>query len=175
MHRIKITKKCVLIGDGGVGKSSLVRRFVTGYFNPIYQVTLGTTIMKKVVHHYDSIVTLSIWDIGGQTVFKQVRSKYYFASEGALAICDVTNRTSYENLFSWIESYREVVGDKPLIIVGNKIDLDKRVIFDEDIEAMQKQFSNSRFIYTSAKEGENVEAAFKLLVELQLREEELDI
>ncbi|MHA1115798.1 MAG: ADP-ribosylation factor-like protein, partial [Candidatus Heimdallarchaeaceae archaeon] len=63
----KVIKKIVLIGDAGVGKTSIVRRFVTGLFNPAYIITLGTTIMKKEVEYIDTIVNLAIWDIGGQS------------------------------------------------------------------------------------------------------------
>ena len=129
----KVTKKIVLIGDAGVGKTSIVRRFVTGLFNPAYIITLGTTIMKKEIEYIDTIVNLAIWDIGGQSVFKAVRSKYYFASEGALAICDRCNRKTIENLPSWIDSFREVVGDKPVIIVGNKSDLPNLEVSEDEI------------------------------------------
>jgi len=80
-----LTNKIVLIGDARVGKTSLVRRFVSNMFDPSYKITLGTTIMKKEVDYLTYNVTLAIWDIGGQEVFRQIRSKYFFGSKGALA------------------------------------------------------------------------------------------
>ena len=169
----KVTKKIVLIGDAGVGKTSIVRRFVTGLFNPEYIITLGTTIMKKEIEYIDTIVNLAIWDIGGQSVFKAVRSKYYFASEGALAICDRCNRKTIENLPSWIDSFREVVGDKPVIIVGNKSDLPNLEVSEEEIKELADKYKHAEYILTSAKDGTNVEKTFLNLTRLMFSDEEV--
>ena len=122
-RKIHSTSKIVLIGDARVGKTSLVRRFVTNMFDPSYQITLGTTIMKKDVEYLNHVVTLAIWDIGGQDVFRQIRSKYFFGSSGALAVCDVSNPKSIENLPTWVDSFKNEVGDKPIIFLANKCDL----------------------------------------------------
>lgn len=166
------TSKIVLIGDARVGKTSLVRRFVTNMFDPSYQITLGTTIMKKEVEYLNYMVTLAIWDVGGQEVFKKVRSKYYFGSKGALAICDASNKTTYENLKSWVESFIEVVGAKPIIFLANKCDLELQVT-EDDMKEVVEDHTNAEFLFTSAKNGTNAELAFTNLVRLIIQEEDV--
>ena len=176
MSSVKTTKKVILIGPPGVGKTSTVRRFVTGYFSPIYQITLGTTIMKKEVDFQDFQVTLSIWDVGGQTVFKQVRSKYYYAASGALAICDATEYRTQQELFSWVDSFTAVVGKQPIIFLANKVDLPKKEISDEDMQALVDYHGNAEYLFTSAKDGTNTEKAFKDLVRMMIMQDDsLDI
>jgi small GTP-binding protein len=171
--KIHSTSKIVLIGDGRVGKTSLVRRFVTNMFDPSYQITLGTTIMKKEVEYLNHLVTLAIWDVGGQEVFKKVRSKYYFGSKGALAVCDATNMITYENLKSWVESFIEVVGVKPIIFLANKCDIPELQVTEEDMKEIVEEHSNAEFLFTSAKDGTNAELAFKNLVRLIVQEEDV--
>jgi len=170
--KILSTSKIVLIGDAGVGKTSLVRRFVTNMFDPSYQITLGTTIMKKEVEYLNYLVTLAIWDVGGQEVFKQIRSKYYFGSKGALAVCDATNMNTYENLKSWVESFIEVVGVKPIIFLANKCDLEPQIT-EDDMKEIVEDYTNAEFLFTSAKNGTNTEMAFTNLVRLIIQEEDV--
>lgn len=171
--KIHSTSKIVLIGDARVGKTSLVRRFVTNMFDPSYQITLGTTIMKKDVEYLNQLITLAIWDIGGQDVFKKVRSKYYFGSKGALAVCDASNMTTYNNLKSWVESFIEVVGDKPIVFLANKCDLAELQITEDDMKAIAESFSKAEFLFTSAKNGTNAEKAFTNIVRLILEDEDV--
>ena len=171
--KIHITNKIVLIGDARVGKTSLVRRFVTNLFDPSYQITLGTTIMKKEVDYLDNIVTLAIWDIGGQDVFRQIRSKYFFGSSGALAVCDVSNPKSYENLPTWVDSFKNEVGDKPIIFLANKCDLKETEVTEEDMKAIVDKYETAEFLFTSAKDGTNTEKAFINIVRLIVAEEDI--
>ena len=167
------TSKIVLIGDARVGKTSLVRRFVTNMFDPSYQITLGTTIMKKDVEYLNYIVKCVIWDIGGQDVFRQIRSKYFFGSSGALAICDVSNLSSYENLPTWVDSFKNEVGDKPIIFLANKCDLKESLITENDLQSLVDKYGNAEFLFTSAKDSTNTEKAFINLVRLMVAEEDV--
>lgn len=172
-RKLHITNKIVLIGDARVGKTSLVRRYVTNLFDPSYQITLGTTIMKKEVEYLHNIVTLAIWDIGGQDVFKQIRSKYFFGSKGALAVCDASNLTTFENLPSWVESFTKEVGDQPIIFLANKCDLKDLKITEQDLKDLCSKYKQSEFLFTSALDGTNTEKAFSNLVRLMVSEDEL--
>ncbi len=171
--KLHITNKIVLIGDARVGKTSLVRRFVTNLFDPSYQITLGTTIMKKEVEYLDNIVTLAIWDIGGQDVFRQIRSKYFFGSKGALAICDASNKETFDNLPMWVESFQKEVGDKPIIFLANKCDLKELQVSEQDLKDLVGKYENCEFLFTSALDGTNTEKAFSNLVRLMVSEEDL--
>ena len=168
-----LTNKIVLIGDARVGKTSLVRRFVSNMFDPSYKITLGTTIMKKVVDYLSYNVTLAIWDIGGQEVFRQIRSKYFFGSKGALAICDASNYESFKNLPSWIESFKKEVGDKPIIFLANKCDLKDQKVTEDDMKQLVKDYSNTEYMFTSAKDGTNTEKAFINLTRLMVADEDI--
>ncbi len=168
-----LTNKIVLIGDARVGKTSLVRRFVSNMFDPSYKITLGTTIMKKEVDYLTYNVTLAIWDIGGQEVFRQIRSKYFFGSKGALAVCDTTNTESFKNLPSWVESFKKEVGDKPIIFLANKCDLKNQQVTEDDMKKLVKDLSKTEFLFTSAKDGTNTEKAFLNLTRLMIEDEDL--
>jgi len=164
--KMPIIKKIVLLGNAGVGKTSLIRRFITGYFNPSYLVTLGTTILQKDVEYEDQQVTLTMWDIGGQETFKAVRSKYYYGAEGALAVCDLSDKQTLTDLSSWIDAFRAVVGDKPIVLVGNKSDLPNLQVHKNDLIELSQQYNNSVFIITSAKDGVNAENCFLEITQL---------
>ncbi len=167
------TIKIGLIGDARVGKTSLVRRFVTNLFDPSYQITLGTTIMKKNVEYLTHNVTLQIWDIGGQEVFKQIRSKYFFGSSGALAVCDASNRTTFDNIPSWVESFYNEVGEKPIIFLANKCDLADLSVSEKDLQDLVSKYKKTEFLFTSAKDGTNVEKSFSNLVRLMIEDEDI--
>ena len=168
-----LTNKIVLIGDARVGKTSLVRRFVSNMFDQSYKITLGTTIMKKEVDYLTYNVTLAIWDVGGQEVFRQIRAKYFFGAKGALAVCDITNKDSFKNLSSWIESFRNEVGDKPIIFLANKCDLKDQAVSEDDMKQLVKDNPKSEFLFTSAKDGTNTEKAFINLTRLMVEEEDV--
>lgn len=157
--------KLILGGDGGVGKTSMVHRFVENEFDVDYKSTIGTSIMKKECK-FDSLeskVRFVIWDLAGQSQFKRVRASYVANAEAGILVFDVTRRETYENLENW---HKEILDSAPtitLIIVGNKIDLvDSRAVSSQEGEEMAKKLGLS-YIEASAKTGENIEDAFKML------------
>lgn len=157
--------KLILGGDGNVGKTSMVHRFVENTFASDYKSTIGTSIMKKECNFegLQSIVRFIIWDLAGQAQFKRVRLSYLANAEAGILVYDVTNTISFESLENW---FNEIIKSSPnisLILVGNKIDLkDKRVISTADGEKMAKKL-NLSYIETSAKTGENINDAFRTL------------
>jgi small GTP-binding protein len=174
LQKIKIRSgeyafKLILGGDGAVGKTSMVHRFVENSFKSDYKSTIGTSIMKKECNFegLNSRVRFVIWDLAGQAQFKRVRQSYLANAEAGILVFDVTNRNSFENIETW---HNEVIKSSPLlslILVGNKIDLtnDRKVNTEEGEELAQKL--KLSYIETSAKTGENIEDAFKMLA-LQL-------
>jgi small GTP-binding protein len=157
--------KLVLGGDGAVGKTSMVHRFVEDVFHVDYKSTIGTSIMKKecTFEGLESKVRFVIWDLAGQSQFKRVRQSYVANAEAGILVFDVTRKETYDNLKIW---YDETVKEAPgitLILVGNKIDLtDSRQVSKEEGEELAKQLGLS-YIETSAKTGENIEDAFRML------------
>ena len=170
LQKIKIKSgeyafKLILVGDGAVGKTSMVHRFVEDSFESDYKSTIGTSIMKKECSFegLNSKVRFIIWDLAGQAQFKRVRQSYLANAEAGLLVFDVTKQSTFENIENW---HNEVIKSSPsisLILVGNKIDLtnNRQVPFDEG-EKLAQELKLS-YIETSAKTGENIDDAFKML------------
>lgn len=158
--------KIVLAGDVGVGKTSLINRFVTGYFADEYKATIGVNIYTKELFVDNSEVNLQIWDVAGQTSFRQFRQRFFSGARGAFLVFDLTVPTSLDNLHaSWIEDIQNNAGEIPLILIGNKVDLRESItVSQQDVTKFLNQHSNveDHFI-TSALTGENVENAFHKL------------
>ena len=157
--------KLILGGDGAVGKTSMVHRFVENKFAKDYKSTIGTSIMKKECKFdgLDSIVRFVLWDLAGQSQFKKVRQSYLSNAEAGILAFDVTNPMSFQNIENW---HKEILSASPnisLILVGNKIDLeDERLVSREDGEKTAENLGIP-YIETSAKTGESINDAFRML------------
>lgn len=160
--------KVCFIGDAGVGKTSLIKRFVLDVFDDRYIATIGTKVTKKIVDvegpEGPAKVMMLIWDIMGQKGFRELlREAYFFGAHGAIAVCDLTNKETLEELRYWVKALTDVAGDVPIVFAGNKADLEnERVIKEEDLKELASKYKGTAFL-TSAKTGQNVEAAFKQL------------
>ena len=158
--------KLILGGDGAVGKTSMVHRYVEDNFATDYKSTIGTSIMKKKCSFegLESTVKFIIWDLAGQAQFKRVRQKYLVNAEAGILVYDVTNRISFDNINkNWYGEISKASPDISLILVGNKIDLENdREVSTEEGESLAQELKLS-YIETSAKTGENINDAFKML------------
>jgi small GTP-binding protein len=158
--------KLILGGDGAVGKTSMVHRYVENVFAKDYKSTIGTSIMKKECSfkELNSTVRFVIWDLAGQAQFKRVRMSYLANAEAGILVYDVTNRESFENVDkNWYNEIKKVSPNIALILVGNKIDLkEDRVVSTEEGESLSRKLKLT-YIETSAKTGENINDAFKML------------
>lgn len=162
----EIHKKICMCGDPSVGKTSLVRKFVTGKYDEDYVSTLGTVVKKKSVYskETDTLVNLIIWDISGQTKFKRIHASAFADSTGALAVCDLTRPETADHLQDWLASVTEYAKrEVPVMILTNKSDL---AIDNEDHAAMAEGAAKAlghQMFRTSAKTGEHVDDAFTAL------------
>ena len=156
--------KICLLGDGGVGKTSLVYRFIENRFSTDFKSTLGVNLLKRVVSIDDDKVSVQIWDLGGQDAYKKLRKLYLEGSQGALLVFDVTSKTSFERLYDWTNSFRDVQSGAPMLLIGNKIDLVNEVQVDEETAKKYAAENQMEYISTSAKTGEKVEQSFKTLI-----------
>jgi len=162
----EVIKKICLLGDPAVGKTSLIRRYVFDMFDDKYITTIGTKVTKKTVvvpptgQGSDLRITLLIWDILGQREYQRLHPVYYQGAEGALIVCDSTRKETIGNLATWVTSFKNVVGDVPVVFLMNKADLVDPEKFDRsDIEGLSRQH-RAPYLPTSAKSGLNVERAF---------------
>lgn len=149
----------VFLGEGAVGKTSLVGRYVYNSFEGDYLATIGTDIHVKLVNVEDVRVKMVIWDIAGQDNFAQLRKAYYQNASGAFFVLDTTRPETIERIDDWIGALYAVTGDIPLVILENKTDLES-AITDKAREAVTKKY-NTPILKTSAKEDVNVEEAFR--------------
>ncbi len=174
LQKIKIKSgeyafKLILGGDGGVGKTSMVHRFVEDAFQTDYKSTIGTSIMKKecAFEGLESKVRFVIWDLAGQSQFKRVRQSYLMNAEAGILVFDVTRKETYENIKNWNKEITTVAEGISLILVGNKVDLvSDRQVSTDDGNKLGGELGVP-YIETSAKTGENINDAFKMLA-LQL-------
>lgn len=160
----KYLKKVCLLGDGAVGKTSLVRRFVADQFEDKYILTVGTKVVKRdiktTVGGSEAMVTLMIWDILGQRMHDSLHAAYYSGASGALFVCDITRRETVDHLPEWIDAFRKVSPRSSILLLANKSDLPSWAATKDELDALAKRFETNAYL-TSAKTGLNVENAFK--------------
>lgn len=154
---MKLSKKVVLIGHFGVGKTSLVRRFIDDAFSEDYKVTLGVQIQKKEVEISPSkSIAMIIWDIEGNTSVKNARLSYLLGTNGFIYVFDATRIDTFINLNEEISFLKENYPDTAIQVIGNKSDLVNKESLEEKLAS-----HNISFDYlTSAKTGDNVEKMF---------------
>ena len=162
------TCQILLIGDSSVGKTSLIQRYANGIFKEEYLATVGLDYYTKQEMINNLTVLVKLWDTAGQERFKALTPNYFRNAEGVVLAYDVTNSESFENLKFWINSIKSNLGEKnifiPIIIIGNKIDMeDMRDITKEDASKFAKE-NNYKYFETSAKTGEGVDEAIRDLV-----------
>jgi len=162
---VDVVVKIVLLGDGGVGKTSLVYRFIENRFSRDFKSTLGVNLLKKRVKIDDKDVSCQIWDLGGQEAYRKLRKLYLEGAQGALIVFDVLSQKSFDNLEDWVQSFIQIRGkEMPMLLIANKIDMqEQRVITKLQSEAYAKKY-NMKLIETSAATGINVESAFEELI-----------
>jgi small GTP-binding protein len=163
-----IYKICV-VGNGGVGKTSMVLRYCENAFKENYIMTIGSNFSTKTVdlQEYPQFqVKLQLWDLAGQKHFSFVRPPFYRGATGVIYVFDLTRRSSFTDLNEWRTEVEKVIGQKPCILVGNKLDLareGKREISTQDGESYMNELNAKNYFETSAKEGDSVEDVFKVL------------
>ncbi|XP_066091219.1 ras-related protein Rab-37 isoform X3 [Saccopteryx bilineata] len=157
-----ILHKTILVGDSGVGKTSLLVQFDQGKFIPgSFSATVGIGFTNKVVTVDGVRVKLQIWDTAGQERFRSVTHAYYRDAQALLLLYDITNKSSFDNIRAWLAEIHEYAQrDVVIMLLGNKADVSsERVIRSEDGETLAREYGVP-FMETSAKTGMNVELAF---------------
>lgn len=170
--------KIVLLGEGGVGKTSLRKVYLGEGFKQSYQMTIGADFAAKRIKISDSLtVTANIWDLAGQSRFQQMRTSYYSGVGGALLVFDVSRPITFDKLNIWLNELKAQNENKlvPIIVIGNKSDLRESNDEKEDfvLEEYAQRFSKNlqtentgeiQYIETSALTGDQVEDAFEILI-----------
>lgn len=176
----RIKRKILLLGDGAVGKTSLIRRFVVDKFSDDYITTIGTKVTKKDLRIEApgrvTDITFMIWDVLGQKGYRNVQESSFQGAKGALLVYDVTRTDTLRSAREyWVPRLIDVTKPIPIVLVGNKVDLSKdRTAAREALDDASEDMEVHGFL-GSAKTGENVEAAFVSLAKAVIAEAEVRI
>lgn len=166
-----VSLKVVVLGEAGVGKSSLMLRFTEEKFSSDILPTVGIDFRVKVVEHRGYSVKLSIWDTAGQERFRNITAAYYRGAQGVVLVYDITSRRTFEKIGSWLLEEERHNGDQKTVklLVGNKSDRGgrRRVAVQEGKDWADR--FNMLFVETSAKDSSGVEQAFMELVDRVLQ------
>lgn len=153
--------KVVLLGEGCVGKTSILLRYIEDKFNDKHLTTLQATFLNKKLNINGKRINLSIWDTAGQEKFHALGPIYYRNSNGAILVYDITDEDSFGKVKNWVKELKKMLGsDIVLVIAGNKVDLEhERTVPLEEAESYAKMVGAKHF-YTSAKLNQGVEELF---------------
>lgn len=154
--------KLVFLGDQNVGKTSLITRFMYDTWHDSYEATIGIDFLSKTIHLADKTIRLQLWDTAGQERFRCLIPSYIRDSTAAIIVYDITNSNTFHSVTQWIEEVQAERGnDVIVVIVGNKIDLNKKRQISTDEGRLKANELNVIFIETSAKDGYNVKHLFE--------------
>ncbi|UCE36513.1 MAG: GTP-binding protein [Thermoplasmata archaeon] len=174
-----VEKKVCLLGDWGVGKTSLIRRYVYNAFDDHYLSTLGVKVSKKgfLIKDFKKRpflkvnLTMLIWDLVGQRGFQYLQASAFKGTNGALVVCDITRPETISAMEKWVSSIFAETKPIPLIFLVNKVDLTENGVpleLKADIEKLVDKY-HGQFFPTSAKTGMNVEEAFQTIGKILTR------
>ena len=156
--------KILLVGNGGAGKTSLLRRYVDGFFDDSTIMTVGVDFFIKELNCEDAHCILQLWDLGGQERFRNLLDNFVMGARGALLLFDLTKMPRIGEILEWVNIARLHDINLPILLIGTKSDLEDFIAVDDDSALhLKNTFNMIEFIKTSAKNGYNVEKAFELL------------
>lgn len=150
--------KMILVGDGGVGKTTFVKRHLTGEFEKKYVATLGVEVRPLDFHTNVGKIRFNVWDTAGQEKFGGLRDGYYIQGQCAIIMFDVTARITYKNVPNWHRDLVRVCDNIPICLVGNKVDVKDRKVNAKQITFHRKK--NLQYYDVSAKSNYNFEKPF---------------
>lgn len=181
----KVLLKVILLGDSGVGKTSLMNKYVTTKFSNVYKATIGADFLTKQITIDGKTVTIQIWDTAGQERYESLGNAFYRGADACVLTFDVNNLESFQRLQWWQEKFMmnskgsskrlpkpgDVSMPKALFVVlGNKCDLDDERQVSEKKARKWAEDRNIAYFETSAKEGTNVEEAFEFLAQQSVKD-----
>ncbi|CAN1317559.1 Ras-related protein Rab7 [Linum perenne] len=168
--RRRMLLKVIILGDSGVGKTSLMNQYVNRKFNNQYKATIGADFLTKEVQFEDRLFTLQIWDTAGQERFQSLGVAFYRGADCCVMVYDVNVMKSFDNLNNWREEFLLQASPPdpenfPFVVLGNKVDIDN----EKKTKAWCSLKGNIPYFDTSAKEGFNVDVAFECIAKNALK------
>ena len=173
MEEQDIAFKLILFGDGGVGKTTLVERFMTGLFKEHTQMTIGADFHRKRLKVEGKNVTLQIWDFAGEERFRYLFPGYIKGASGGIFMYDITRYMTLRNLESWLEVIDMGLKEEkqfPIVMAGGKADLfENRSVDNNEAYELATEKKFYAFVECSAKTGENVEDIFQSIARIMMQ------
>ena len=165
--------KLCIFGDGGVGKTTLVNRYLTGVFKDSSSMTIGVEFYLKKLKLHKKKVALQIWDFAGESRFRFLLPGYLIGTFGGIFMYDITRYSSLKNIVDWFEVVKKAIKTEkdqfPIIMVGGKLDLEeKRAVSREEATKMFEKYNLNGFMECSSKTGQNVNNIFVKMAELMI-------
>lgn|SRR3990167_5993754 len=167
----RLCLKVILLGDSGVGKTSLLDRYVNNKFSDQYKATIGSDFLTKEITIGNDVISLQIWDTAGQERFRGLGSAFYRGADSCIIVYDVNVKKTFDNIGNWQTEFFTQGAPKdpssfPLAVIGNKIDLNERAVSPQIIDAwVEKSGSAVTHYEASAKDDINVEKVFRNIIE----------
>ncbi len=162
--------KLIIFGDGGVGKTSLTQRYLTGIFEEARNLTIGADFFVKNLKLDNYNVKLQIWDFAGEERFRFLLPVYCKGANGGIFLFDVTNQTSLQHLPAWMQIVNENAPNIPILVIGTKIDIvSMRNVTRGEAIQMAKSINMAGYAEVSAKTGANVENVFVSIAKLMVK------
>ncbi|XP_065883653.1 ras-related protein Rab-32B-like isoform X2 [Dysidea avara] len=162
--------KVLVIGDFGVGKTSVIRRYTENHFSPNYKLTIGVDFSLKALQWDDKTkINLQLWDIAGHERFGHMTRVYYKYAIAAIIVFDLTRPASFESVIKWLHDVNQKVmlaneQPVPVILLANKSDLESVQITDDEVSKFCTDHKFAAWFKTSAKDGTNINEAMNCLV-----------
>ena len=174
--RKKVLLKVVILGDSGVGKTSLMNQYVNKKFTNQYKATIGADFLTKEVIVDDRVVTMQIWDTAGQERFQSLGVAFYRGADCCVLVFDVTAPVTFKSLDSWRDEFLIQASPRepenfPFVLLGNKVDLEPRAVSAKRAQQWCQSKNNIPYFETSAKEALNVEQAFQSIARSALSQQ----
>lgn len=163
--------KIVLLGEGGVGKTTWVNRYYCGDFTLKYTPTLGVNVTSLSFNTNRGKLNVNVWDTAGQKKYGGMREGYWIGSDACIVFFDVTNSLSYVNADKWIREFKKVNPNAPIVLVGNKVDLRDREVLPQHISLHEKY--GIQYYDISCKSNYNYEKPFLYLLRMLQEDQSL--
>ena len=167
--------KIILVGDPGVGKTSILTKFVTNEFQSVYSSTIGVDFKLKDIYVNNNCARLKIWDTCGQEKFRAITRQYFKNSNGVFIVFDLTNKDTIKRLNVWMKDINDnITNDFFVFLIGNKVDIKDR---DISISEEAKQFANNQkinYYEVSAKTGSGIYNVFEKMANKLVSKDKMD-
>eukprot|EP00052_Salpingoeca_macrocollata_P001177 m.24266 g.24266 ORF g.24266 m.24266 type:complete len:230 (+) comp11170_c0_seq1:68-757(+) len=166
---MEVAVKVLIVGNGAVGKSSLIQRYCKGIYTNEYKKTIGVDFLEKQITIQEYNLRLMIWDTAGQEEFDSITRAYYRDAAACVVAFSTTDRDSFGAVESWIKKVEDEVGSIPMVLIQNKSDLIKEAVMTkEEAEALARKVQ-LKFYRVSVQENYNVDSVFEYLADLYIK------